>query len=346
MDSPTPEARSAIHLGERESRSLETVSISGGGLTAEIMPLGATLRDLRLDGHPAPLVLGLEELSAYRTLQHYYFGAIVGRWANRIAGASFQLDGQTFRLDDNEGEVHLHGGRAGYSSLVWEVADQTPNSVRLILHDADSHMGYPGAVDVAVTYTLEEPAVLSLDIVGHASANTIFNPSSHIYFNLEDGGSGSIAEHVFRIAADRYLPVDGHIVPTGIAPVAGTIFDFRRPKPLPRQAGKLVGYDTNFCIADNRGPLHPVAAATAPSGVSLTIASTEPGLQFYTGQKLGKLGGKGLGGRNYGAFAGFALEPQVWPDAPNRSDFPSGRLEAGASYRHTTTYTFDRGGAQ
>jgi aldose 1-epimerase len=328
-----------------EGEPVHRYTISGGGLTANIINWGAAVQDLRLDGHDAPLVLGFEQLEFYEK-KSPYFGAVPGRYANRIGGARFALDGKTYNTDPNFlGKHTLHGGSKGFGKRVWQVALHGPDFVTLALHAADGEMGFPGALDVTCTYRLKIPGALSIEFTGEADHTTLCNLTHHSYFNLDDGGSGDILDHRLMMPAAAYLPVDDELIPTGvIQPVDGTAFDFRQARPVRwEENGEQVVYDHNFCLAPERRPMHQAAwAQGGRSGVEMEVWTTEPGVQFYAGHKVAR-DVPGLGGRTYGARAGFCLETQVWPDAPNQPHFPQAVLRPGETYHHTTEYRFRLG---
>jgi len=329
-----------------EGEPVHRYTISGGGLTANIINWGAAVQDLRLDGHDAPLVLGFERLEFYET-KSPYFGAVPGRYANRIGGARFTLDGKTYNTDPNFlGKHTLHGGSKGYGKRVWQVALHGPDFVTMALHSADGDMGFPGAIDVACTYRVKIPGALSIEFTGEADRTTLCNLTHHSYFNLDDGGSGDILDHRLMMPAAAYLPVDEELIPTGvIQPVDGTAFDFRQARPVRwEEDGEQVVYDHNFCLAPERRAMHQAAwAQGGRSGVEMEVWTTEPGVQFYAGHKVAR-DVPGLDGRMYKARAGFCLETQVWPDAPNQPHFPQAVLRPGETYHHSTEYRFRLGG--
>jgi aldose 1-epimerase len=316
--------------------------ISGGGLRASVMSWGAVLQDLRLEDHDAPLVLGFEKFEDYPA-HSPYMGAIAGRCANRIRQGRFTIDGRRYQADTNFlGKHTLHGGARGFGKQVWATGLHGPDFVTFTLHSPDGDMGFPGAMEVSCTYRLKIPGTLSVELTATTEESTLCNLAHHSYFNLDDGGSGDILDHRLMMPAEAYLPVDDELIPTGVVePVAGTAFDFRHSREIRKERkGEQVVYDHNFCLAAARGPLRQAAwAQGASSGVEMEVWSTEPGVQFYAGHKLAcKV--PGLGGRLYGAHAGFALEPQVWPDAPNHPYFPQATLHPGQIYRQVTEYRF------
>ncbi len=310
-------------------------TITGGGLTATLTDLGAVLCDLRLAGVDHPLVLGLADRDHYPEHSNY-MGATAGRMANRIGGARFALDGAEHRTDPNYlGRHTLHGGSAGTGKRVWDALDHRVDAVRFGIDLADGEMGFPGAMRIEATFACLPGPTLRLDYEATCDAPTPCSLAHHTYWNLD--GSDDVSGHYLTVRADRYVPVDDAMIPTGVAEVAGTRFDFRAGLPLPGE-GLL---DHNLCLSDAREPLRDVAMLHA-RGLRMTLATTEPGLQVYDGAKLNTRV-PGLDGRTYRAHAGVALEPQGWPDAPNRPGFPDATLRPGETYRQTTTFTFARG---
>ena len=320
--------------------AVTSVRISAGQLCATILSWGATLQDLRFD--PAhnrsdiPLVLGFDSMDNY--LVHGLFhGATVGRVINRIGGASAMIDGNLYRLDSNSDGGHtLHGGNEGFGVRNWRLVDVGPSHASFGLTDPHGHMGFPGTVSATCTYSVLERrnnAVLRVELAATTDAPTLVNFGHHSYFCLDD--SGDIRKHHLKIDADRYLPCDETALPTGdVAMVDGTKFDFRTSRPV---AGN---FDHNFCLADRRRDLVPVAQLSAPrSGLSMQVSTTEPGLQLYTGHGLSG-GGSSHGGHGNGPFAGICLEPQSWPDAPNNASFPSIDLAPGERYEQVSEFAF------
>jgi len=260
---------------------VQRISLGGGGLKAAILTYGAVVQDLRLEGHPAPLVLGLPDLARYLDRPNY-FGATVGRFANRIAGGRFTLDGCGIQLDRNEGGTHLHGGSAGFSRRLWEVDGAAEDSVRLRLVSDDGDMGYPGRVHVTATFTLAPGGVLDILYEARAEAPTLVNLAHHGQFIL----GPDLLSHELRIDADHYLPVDEAKIPTGeVAPVAGTALDFRSARPL--GAGGPPAIDHNYCLAGERRAIAEAARLRCPeTGIAMTLRTTEPGLQVFDGHAM------------------------------------------------------------
>lgn len=323
---------------------------SRAGIQAQVITWGAVVRDLcapRRAGGVQRLVLGLRTLEDY--LQHSpHFGAIAGRFANRIARGRFVLNGATWQLPLNQNGKHsLHGGGTGFGRRPWQLAGYDDSSVTLTLVSPDGDSGYPGAVFVTCTYRLVEPATLRVELTAICDAPTPLNLSQHSYFNLD--GSPDILDHTLQIAADFYTPTDAEDIPTGeIRSVQGTHYDFGEPRPvrLLDEAARRVRYDTNFVLRrpdpkpaglDAPCLVHAATLASPKGDVTLEVWTTEPGLQLYDGYKL-KLPVVGLDGTSYAASAGLCLEPQHFPDSPNRSHFPDTILRPGSIYRQLTEY--------
>lgn len=328
-------------FGRCDEGEVRRVTISGGGLTATIMEWGAVLQNLRLDGHAAPLVLGFERFDDYPA-HSPHFGAAPGRYANRIAGGRFVIDGQQYQADLNQAGKHmLHGGSKGYSKRLWRIADHGADFVTLTLHSPDGDMGFPGNLDASCTYRTSAKGTLAIELTATTDKPTLCNLTNHSYFNLDDGGAGEILDHRLTIAAGAYLPNDPDAVPTGVVqPVDGTDFDFRAARTI-RSVEPQTEYDNNFCLSAAKEPLRQVSLAKGGrSGVAMETWTTEPGIQFYMGHKIKSDMPAGLDGIKYGPSSGFCLEAQVWPDSPNRPYFPQAILRPGETYRHVTEYRF------
>ncbi len=322
-------------------------TLAGGGLQAELINYGASLVSLKTpdrDGNTADITLGWDTLEEWIT-NACYFGATVGRYANRIAGGRFSLDGREYALAVNEGVNHLHGGERGFDKVPWESKTfESPDArgVRFTYTSPDGEEGYPGTLDVSVTYTLTDTGVLKIAYEARTDTATVVNLTHHTYWNLATPSSGSILDHELQINASRYLPVDAAAIPTGtVAPVDGTPMDFRTPAAIGERIDAVDGgYDHNWCLdAPGDGHLHPAATLRHPgSGRIMEVETTEPGIQFYAGNFLG--GERGKGGISYPRRSGLCLETQKWPDAPNHPAFPSATLGPGETYTHTCVYRF------
>lgn len=318
------------------------VTLQAGGLTARIMSWGATLQDLRLEGHAPPLTLGFDRFESYP--EHSpYFGQTPGRHANRIADGRFVLDRVAYQLERNEnGITHLHGGSAGIGKRVWSIDSHGPDFAEFSIADPDGQSGYPGTMKTQARYQLGPGGCLAITYTSVTDRPTLANIAHHSYFNL-DGGD-SVLDHELMIGADQYLPVDERQIPTGeIASVAGTAFDFREMRPIRySEAGRQVAYDHNFCLATERGPVRTVALARSlKSGVAMELRTGEAGVQFYAGHKI-KPSITGQSGKLYGAHAGFCLETQSWPDSPNHPGFAQAVLRPGEKLVQHSEYVFLR----
>ena len=294
----------------------------------------------------ADIVLGFDTLEGYLGY-HPYFGGVIGRYANRIALGRFRIDGMSHRLAMNNGPNHLHGGEKGFDKQVWQAEVIGGNSVRFSRVSPDGEEGYPGTLQVAVSYSLTNYNELIVEYQATTDLPTHVNLTQHSYFNL--AGSGDVLGHELTIDANRYTPVDASTIPTGVlAPVAGTPFDFRKPALIGArieakhpQIAHGRGYDHNYVLNREGNTLEFAARVTEPvSGRVLEVATTEPGVQLYTGNFLdGSI--KGKGGAAYGRHAGFCLETQHYPDTPNKPDFPSTLLRPGSTYASRTVFKFD-----
>lgn len=298
-------------------------------------------------GQAGDIVLGYDTLEEY--LAHNpFFGCLVGRFGNRIARGKFRLHGQDYTLAQNNGVNHLHGGLVGFDKVLWAAepfADPTGVGVKLSYVSPDGEEGYPGTLTTTVTYTLSNDNRLRLDYHATTDRATIVNLTNHSYFNL--AGRGDILGHLLQINADAFTPVDATLIPTGeLRPVAGTPLDFRTPTPIgarieadDEQIRLGGGYDHNFVINGTPGELRRAAWVHEPdSGRTLEVLTTQPGVQFYSGNMLPTLTGKG--GQVYRRRSGFCLETQHFPDSPNQPAFPSVVLEPGEVYAETTVFVF------
>ncbi|MET4656921.1 aldose 1-epimerase [Streptomyces sp. PvP037] len=329
-------------------------SLANGGTRMKVLSYGGVVQSLEIPdrrGRYANVSLGFGTVEEY-VASSPYFGALIGRYGNRVGKGRFTLDGTPYQLSVNDGENSLHGGSQGFDKRVWDVEPFTRGSdVGLYLYytSVDGEMGYPGTLRTKVTYTLTRNGDWRVDYEATTDRATVVNLTSHVYWNLAGEGSGSVYDHELSIAASRYTPVDPGLIPTGeLARVAATPFDFRRTKPVGRDirtAHQQVlygqGFDHNW-VLDKGVTSRPeqVALLRDPSsGRTLRIATNEPGLQFYSGNFLdGTL--VGSGGRVYRQGDGLCLETQHFPDSPNRPSFPSTVLRPGQTYRTTTVHSF------
>jgi aldose 1-epimerase len=306
-------------------------------------------------GKMADVVLGFDNPGVYPgNNDPLYFGALIGRYANRIAKARFTLDGVEYKLAQNDGDNSLHGGLKGFDKQVWKVRELSGKypALELTYLSKDGEEGYPGDVSVKVVYTLTDSAELRIDYTATTDKDTVLCLTNHSYFNLAGQGNGDILKHVMMIDADRFTPVDATLIPTGeLRKVEGTPFDFRKPTAIGMridQADEQLkpggGYDHNFVLNRRGDGLTLAARVTEPeSGRVLEVLTTEPGIQFYSGNFLaGTIDGAihGKGGKVYGHRSAFCLETQHFPDSPNKPGFPSTGLKPGQTYVQTTIYKF------
>jgi len=351
--SPTPGATTTVEpYGTLpDGTAVERWTLVNGPATMRVLTLGGVVQSFEVPdarGDVANVVLGFPDLAGYLSAADPYFGALIGRFGNRIAGGAFELAGEVHRLPRNEGPHTLHGGPGGFDDRVWEataVGDQhvAALELRLVSHDGDQ--GFPGTLSTTVTYRLDPGARLTVQYRATTDAPTVVNLTQHTYWNLSGEGSGTVYDHELQIAASGYTPVDDTLIPTGVvAPVAGTPFDFRTATRIGERirddhpqllAGR--GYDHNW-VLDSAGTLTEAAVLHDPaSGRTLRVETTEPGLQFYSGNSLdGTL--VGTGGRTYRQGDGLALETQHFPDSPNQPAFPSTLLRPGRVYESTTVF--------
>ena len=339
---------------QADGKTIELFTLrNASGVEVQAISLGAIITSWKVpdrSGQLGDIVLGFDTAERYLKGDSPYFGAVVGRYGNRIAKAQFNLDGKAFPLAANDGVNHLHGGKRGFDKVVWDgsiVKDGRGPTVAFRRVSPDGEEGYPGTLDVRVSYTLTDKGELIVEYEAKSDKPTVVNLTQHSYFNLSAGAAADVLGHELRLNADRYTPVDATLIPTGeLAPVEGTPFDFRKPTAIgariknehpQMQFGR--GYDHNWVLARSTPDLVLAAEVLEPtSGRTLTVHTTEPGIQFYSGNFLdGKLAGKG--GRAYGHRAGFCLETQHFPDSPNQERFPSTTLRPGEVYRSRTVFT-------
>ncbi|MGF1925876.1 MAG: aldose epimerase family protein [Bacteroidia bacterium] len=299
------------------------------------------------DNKMVDVSLGYDSVSSYRKEGEPFFGALIGRYGNRIGKGKFDLDGNVYQLQLNDGGNTLHGGKDGFFSKVWD-AKQDGQKLELNYMSKDGEAGYPGNLNVKVIYTLTDDNSLQIDYSATTDKTTIVNLTNHTYFNLSGEGSPTILDHELTIAADTYTPVDSTLIPTGkLTSVKGTPFDFTVAKVIGEEIENVneqlkfgKGYDHNFALNKNDGKT-PVATVKSPvSGIIMEVYTTEPGLQFYSGNFMTGVDKDGKGGKSYPHRSAFCLETQHFPDAPNHSNFASTVLKPGQTYTTTTTYKF------
>jgi aldose 1-epimerase len=337
--------------GKLDGKPVELYILTNSkGMTVKITTYGGVITELFAPdtrGKYADVVLGCEDLKAYLEGTPY-FGAITGRVANRIAKGKFKLDGKEYTLAVNDPPNALHGGKKGFDKVLWKAKSlETKDSVGLELtyRSPDGEEGYPGNLDVTVTYTLTEQNELKIDYKAVTDKATPLNLTNHSYFNLAGQGVGLILDHELQLEADKYTPSDETMIPTGeIKPVKGTVFDFTKSTPIGDRIKELKGtpggYDLNYVLSAGGKKLARAARVFEPTtGRIMEVWTTEPGIQFYSGNFLdGKV--KGKGGKSYPKHAGFCLETQHFPDSVNQKNFPPEILKPGDTYTSTTIYKF------
>ena len=340
-----PPSISSKPFGVADGKTVRLYTLTNShGMTVKITNFGGTVTSIIVpdkQGRPGDVVLGYDSLPNYaKNLGNTYFGALIGRYGNRIAKGRFTLDGNTYKLAVNNGVNHLHGGIKGFNKVVWTATPRiVGNQPELVLSylSKDGEEGYPGNLKVNVVYTLLSDNALKIDYMATTDKDTVVNLTNHAYFNLNGAGSGTVLDHRMMINADRYTPIDPTSIPLGnLASVKGTPFDFRQPTAIGARIGQTdtqlkngAGYDHNFVLNKTGNSLSLAARVYAPkTGRVLEVYTTEPGVQFYSGNFLdGTEIGKG--GKPYVRRSGFCLETQHFPDSPNEPKFPDHRVEAG-----------------
>lgn len=336
--------KSSIFGYTPDGQAVHKLTISSGALEATIITWGAAIQDLRLKGHAAPLVIGYRDFEDYPA-HSPHLGAVAGRFSNRIRNASFEIDGQIYHVEPNlNGKHNLHGGSKGLGHRVWNVVGTGRDFVTLATIASDGEMGFPGNLNVHCTYMINESGTLIVRLEAVTDKPTVCNLLHHSYFNLDDGGESDILEHQLQIEADAYLPVNEELIADGrVLPVKDTPYDFRSFRKIRYEIeGKQLEYDNNYCLSSARRPLRKCASVKAArSGVRLDVATTEPGLQFYSGNSMGA-DCIGLTGKPYANYAGFCLEPQIWPGSLEYPYFPQSILRPGEIYAQTSHFTFTK----
>ncbi|AMH93804.1 Aldose 1-epimerase [methanogenic archaeon ISO4-H5] len=322
-------------FGRINGTPVEAVRLECGEMSAEILTYGATLRSLNVpdvNGAPVDVVLGYDSLEDY-TSRSGRLGATIGRFANRISGASFPLGGKVYDVTMNRGKHHIHGGNHGFDKRVWEIASLKDDSVTLHLTSPDGDEGYPGKLDAELTYILTEKS-LRLKYLAQSDSDTVCSLTNHSYFNL--GGTGTVEDHTVALPLERYTEADSEGIPTGrILPTEG-FYDLSSPVVIGDRL-KEGSYDVNYLL-DAKGTC---ALAYCPrTGIHMKVDTDMPALQFYTAGGL-KDGTPGKNSAVYGRFSGMCFETQFCPDSPNRPEFPSCVLREGEEYRHTTVFSFE-----
>ena len=347
-------------FGQVDGQSVTLYTLkNAGGMEVRATNYGGIITHLLVpdrEGNLEDVALGYDSLQGYLD-ETPYFGSIIGRYGNRIGGGTFTLNGETFDLAKNNGPNHLHGGLKGFDKVVWDAEPFERDGERGIVFtytSPDGEEGYPGTLSTRVTYTLTDENELIFGYQATTDRATPVNLTQHTYFNLAGHDGGDILDHVMIINADRFTPIDSTLIPTGeLRPVEGTPFDFRQPTPIgaridqqDEQIRHGLGYDHNFVLNGEPGPMKLVARVYEPeSGRVMEVSSTEPGVQFYSGNFLdGSITGKD--GAVYNHRNGFCLETQHFPDSPNKPEFPSTILEPGEEYSSRTIYAFSTRDAQ
>jgi aldose 1-epimerase len=338
------------YVTQRDTQPVFVFALTNrNGIEARITNYGGILMSLKTpdrNGVLQDVVLGFDSVQDYIAQPQYYFGALIGRYANRIGGARFRLNGVEYTLPKNDGENCLHGGD-GFDRRVWTPEESREGELQLTYRSPHGEAGFPGNLLVRAHYRLSDDDTLELTFHATTDQDTVINLTAHPYFNLAGEGRGDVLRHALMLNADRFTPVDPGLIPTGeIRDVSGTPFDFRAPTPIGTNLGaedeqvKIArGYDHNWVL--NRpgdGPELAARVLEPLSGRTLEIHTTEPGIQFYSGNYLTNVGGKA--GNRYGLHAGFCLETQHFPDSPNRPEFPSTLLKAGATFSSRTVWRF------
>lgn len=320
-----------------------TYTLKNGGLEMKVSSFGARVLSLLVPdrtGQMADVIVGYETLQEYESLPgERFFGAAIGRLANRLAGGCFTLDGKVYRTSQNDHWNTLHGGYVGFDRKEWDVEEVTPSAISFSLMDPNGQEGWPGMLQVQMRYELTPENGFKVSYRAVTNLPTLCNLTHHSFFNLTGDASRPITGHELQIAADAYLPVDGELIPTGeIRPVEGTPFDFRKAKAIGRDIDAAGGYDHNWCLSGEG--LRKVASLYEPlSGRRVEVITDQPGIQFYSGNFFdGSYAGKG--GVPIGHRCALALETQAWPDGIHHENFPNTVLRPGETYTHTCIYQF------
>jgi aldose 1-epimerase len=341
-------------LASGDSVTMFTLT-NGTGMEVRVIEFGAIIQSIRVpdrDGHFGDVVLGYDSLDSYVTDKRFV-GIVPGRYANRIANAQFTIDGTTYHLTRNNGPNHLHGGNRGFGKVLWRGEPvQRGDSVGVVLHytSAAGEEGYPGTLEARVTYLLTPDDKLTISYHATTDAPTVVNLTQHSIFNLAGAGNGTVLDHIVTLNASRYIPVDSTGIPLGpLAPVDGTPFDFRTPTAIGARihaddpqikAGN--GYDHCFVLdRKGEGMFHAAHVLEPTTGRTLDVYTTEPGVQFYTGNSF--RGQIGKGGKAYPSRAGFTMETEHFPDSPNRAEYPSTVLRPGETYESRAVFGFGVG---
>jgi aldose 1-epimerase len=332
-----------------DGTAVDLYTLKSEGIEASVMTLGARVVSIKTpdrEGKMADVVLGYSAFDGYLADKSTYFGAIVGRYGNRIAFGKFSLDGHEYQIPTNNNANSLHGGTIGFDRLVWQ-GKAIADGVEMTLVSKDGDQGYPGTLTVHVRYTVHHGA-LRIDYSSSTDKDTVINLTNHSYFNLSGDPKRSILDEVVTIPADQYTPVDAGQIPTGVlAPVEGTPFDFRKPTEIGARINEDNaqlkiggGYDHNWVLRGKNGEMKTAARVYDPvSGRVMTVTTTEPGVQFYTGNSLNGVP-YGAAQESHAKNTGLCFETQHFPDSPNHPAFPTTELKPGETRHSTTTFTF------
>ncbi|SFS13055.1 aldose 1-epimerase [Granulicella pectinivorans] len=333
-----------------DGRPIALYTLEDGHIRVQLTDYGARIVSIEApdrEGQRTDVVLGFHNAAQYLADPKAYFGATIGRYANRLAGGTFEIDGQTWHVPINNNANAMHGGPEGFSRKLWKGKANGKGSVEFTLLSPDGEMGFPGALTVHVRYTLMGGS-LRIDYTATTSRATVINLTNHTYFNLGGEASGNVLDEELQLNADRYTPIGTGLIPTGeVLRVDQTPFDFRAMTPIGRRMGGhhaqldlAGGYDHNFVLQPAGGKLRRAAEVFDPgSGRTLQVSTTEPAVQFYSGNFLnGSV--KGYSGKPYEKHAGFCLETQHYPDSPHHANFPTTTLRPGEVFRSTTVFTF------
>ena len=348
MDSTQTAANGGSSFGKTDGKDIAEYTLKNtNGMSVSIINYGGTITKLMAPdkkGTMGDVVLGYENLDGYLQKGNPYFGALIGRYGNRIAAGKFTLDGKPYTLAGNNNGNSLHGGNKGFDKVVWDAKKPVgDSSLELTYVSKDGEEGYPGTLNIKVVYTLTADNALKIDYTATTDKATPVNLTNHAYFNLSAGADSTIASHVLQMDAGNFTPVNDQLIPTGkIESVKGTPMDFTTAKPVGRDIDKVKGgFDHNWVLNKKGTSLDKVASLYEPtSGRYMEVFTTQPGLQFYSGNFLDGTLANTKGGKKYVQHAALCLETQHFPDSPNQPSFPSTILKPGETYHHVTVYKF------
>jgi aldose 1-epimerase len=324
---------------------------NNGGMQAAITNFGGRLVSILVkdkNGDWKDVILGHDSLKPYQKKEESFFGALIGRYGNRIAKGKFSLDGKAYQLDVNDGVNSLHGGNNGFHKKVWNGKQLDDHTLELTYRSKDGEGGYPGNLAVKVTYTVDDDNSLKISYEAKTDKATVVNLTNHAYFNLNGAGDKTITDHLLTLEADEFTPVDSTLIPTGkLEKVAGTPFDFTKPKLIGKnindehqQLKNGKGYDHNWVLRRGTGMRKAATVISPKTGIQMDVLTEEPGVQFYSGNFLTDKINDGKGKATYGYRSALCLETQHFPDSPNQPNFPSTVLRPGQEYHTTTVYKF------